>query len=458
MRSASSSQDLRMSVCTLCNMTLRNPRILPCLHVYCVECLDKLVVGEQRNLKCPECKEEHVIPEGGVEGFKTSFIHDDISSTLFQTYDKDGKPTCSICVTQDKNTVARVMCLNCGKVLCVKCRQSHDRFIGDHAILNLTGDNTADEKTAQEYNMNEQKVNCPIHKNSVLNWFCETDKTVICSECIAINHKGHEYVDIHVAAENNKKRIDGLLQNGDKMISVFDTAIKEAEQYKENMQATANNITDVLTNDMNAAIFAIRERYTAGIVKVVASIEDCTQPAEDHIEQIQHQKANIERTIDRLHTIMDNVNDAELANITSEIDSKAKQWKKNQTFVFEGKTLRINSKRGEIKQDSILLGKVNVKVNGDQSKTTYTFKVPIMLIAAFFIIFGIAINHRIQVVGKMREQNSENNHATNNYEFSSYLEYTYNYIHMPEKHERQFDEPQHMNSQGKAHDSVDLGY
>ncbi|CAH1787173.1 unnamed protein product, partial [Owenia fusiformis] len=369
--SAATSQDLNILVCKLCNQTLRSPRILPCMHIYCVECLDKLVEDGQRGfqLKCPGCREEHMIPEGGVKNFKISLIQDDTSSKLFETFHQDGKPTCAVCAIQNIDKIARVMCINCSKVLCAKCRQLHDNFVSGHAILNLTDDKIEDEKMLYEY-MKEPKVNCPKHKNNVLNWFCEDDNSAICSECIAINHKGHKYVDIHKAAENNKILIDELLKDGENRVDVFDTAIKQAKLYRDNMQRTLNNATDVLTNEMNAAILTIRESYTSRIDDVIKQIEDCTNPAEDHIKNIEDKKANIENTIDQLHTMKDKTNNAELANITNEIHRKRKQWKQNPKPDFNGKTLHIKTQPGKIKNYSESLGKITIKLGKVTVKDT----------------------------------------------------------------------------------------
>ena len=60
--------------CAICLSRYETPKVLPCLHTYCKGCLEDLFKkarGDQ--VTCPQCKEEHQLPEEGVDGFKTYF-------------------------------------------------------------------------------------------------------------------------------------------------------------------------------------------------------------------------------------------------------------------------------------------------------------------------------------------------------------------------------------------------
>ena len=54
--------------CPLCLETVNNPKTLPCLHSFCLECLDKHAGFARRQLqatiKCPVCQTSFQIPEG----------------------------------------------------------------------------------------------------------------------------------------------------------------------------------------------------------------------------------------------------------------------------------------------------------------------------------------------------------------------------------------------------------
>lgn len=54
------------ATCSKCEDPFTDPRILPCLHSFCLKCLQKL---SESTLQCPECDEEVPLPSSGVQAF-----------------------------------------------------------------------------------------------------------------------------------------------------------------------------------------------------------------------------------------------------------------------------------------------------------------------------------------------------------------------------------------------------
>ena len=61
--------------CPICMDVFQEPRVLPCHHVFCFKCLDKLLeVKGVGSFDCPKCRRKHGIPEtGGAEKFEVAF-------------------------------------------------------------------------------------------------------------------------------------------------------------------------------------------------------------------------------------------------------------------------------------------------------------------------------------------------------------------------------------------------
>ena len=53
--------------CSVCIHLFEEPKQLPCLHIFCLECLNDLArtSGRHRNIKCPLCQVEVAVPESG---------------------------------------------------------------------------------------------------------------------------------------------------------------------------------------------------------------------------------------------------------------------------------------------------------------------------------------------------------------------------------------------------------
>ena len=70
--------------CAICLSRYETPKVLPCLHTYCKGCLGDLLAKsrEPDRVTCPQCKEEHQLPEDGVDGFKTYFTINNLLELL----------------------------------------------------------------------------------------------------------------------------------------------------------------------------------------------------------------------------------------------------------------------------------------------------------------------------------------------------------------------------------------
>ncbi|PIK54148.1 Tripartite motif-containing protein 2 [Apostichopus japonicus] len=56
--------------CPICIQPLKEPKVLPCLHRYCSDCLESYIKQRQGELECAVCRDLFTIPP---EGFKTDY-------------------------------------------------------------------------------------------------------------------------------------------------------------------------------------------------------------------------------------------------------------------------------------------------------------------------------------------------------------------------------------------------
>lgn len=72
---ASSSVD-NLLHCPVCNNEFNAPKLLPCLHSYCFECLESSLaqshIGPGQAFLCPLCKTQCVVPPRGVRAMKSN--------------------------------------------------------------------------------------------------------------------------------------------------------------------------------------------------------------------------------------------------------------------------------------------------------------------------------------------------------------------------------------------------
>jgi hypothetical protein len=110
--------------CPLCIDRLRDPRALPCQHVFCCSCLKSIPSSNipYPTIACPLCR--RTFPYNGADQFPISYIHRQLLELVPENYDINGK--CAKC--QEKSSL--VLCSCCDFLLCQACfRNDREKII-----------------------------------------------------------------------------------------------------------------------------------------------------------------------------------------------------------------------------------------------------------------------------------------------------------------------------------------
>ena len=116
-----------VEACPICQDELKDPRLLPCIHSFCLECLEQHCIDKEPgdDVSCPVCRHEFQIPKTGVAGLtvRTDNIEPAPSSTLDELSPNPpmGRNYCH----KHKEQV-RIYCLKCQINVCsMCCLESH---------------------------------------------------------------------------------------------------------------------------------------------------------------------------------------------------------------------------------------------------------------------------------------------------------------------------------------------
>ncbi|XP_041033853.1 E3 ubiquitin-protein ligase TRIM56-like [Carcharodon carcharias] len=192
--------------CKICLATFKQPKMLPCLHTYCLECLEDLT-KDDKILKCPECR-EIVDLSGGISKLKTNF-HINSLLDIFQSPEKK-ELTCSLCPPGHKGkNPAVVKCGGCSNYMCQACGDRHQSTHPTHMLVNLAG-SSLDETDIEV--MMRKKIYCQIHPNDRVSYYCNTCDCVICSKCYSYSCIKHQRLGLVEAAKAKKLTVRKLLE------------------------------------------------------------------------------------------------------------------------------------------------------------------------------------------------------------------------------------------------------
>ncbi len=235
--------------CSLCLDTFKQPKLLPCFHVFCKSpCLEKLVTKDGRSLTCPTCR--HIVPlsERGVAGLQSDFHIDhlfEIQDAFNKAEDNNDK-NCGSC----ENGRATGYCNDCGDFLCDRCQTAHKfvKLSKNHKLISL------DELKAQVTSLVPPKKavpHCPKHLENALKIYCDTCSTVICTDCTIRLHKDHNYdLVADVLTKHKEELVSSLKPVKEKLDSVqralkdFDTRAKAIHDQRATIEANIHNEID----------------------------------------------------------------------------------------------------------------------------------------------------------------------------------------------------------------------
>jgi len=118
--------------CSICLETFKEPKVLPCIHTFCLECLDKYCEEKDpgKGATCPLCRKVFSLSCGGVKNLPNNFfIHQllQFNSAAITTgaQKSDKSILCEWCSDTDVEIPATSYCIECDQHICDRCTAVH---------------------------------------------------------------------------------------------------------------------------------------------------------------------------------------------------------------------------------------------------------------------------------------------------------------------------------------------
>ena len=258
--------------CPLCLETVNGPKTLPCLHSFCLDCLDKLAGFARRQLqtmiKCPVCQTFFQIPEGDTfSGLPTSFHLNRLVDILAL---KDGNAEAQKCGSCEENSAVTSYCFVCQSFLCTACLEAHQRLKTTRGHRNVLIEKLQAEDVQE---LIHRPVMCTekYHQNEALEYYCEDCKACICMKCGFVNHNRHTMVDIQQAAEERKIPIAEVVDKAKAQVVVVERKI--------------NRQIELMTKSTDEMITA-QNKITATVDELVRILREHERTLKTKLDQI----------------------------------------------------------------------------------------------------------------------------------------------------------------------------
>ena len=93
------------TTCPICLELFDNPKSLPCLHAFCLKCLQDCFKDQSSGgkVECPVCRKEFQIPAGGLDDLQHHFFVQKLVDLQIGIYADCLLPTCFSLLNSDDN-------------------------------------------------------------------------------------------------------------------------------------------------------------------------------------------------------------------------------------------------------------------------------------------------------------------------------------------------------------------
>ncbi|RXM27658.1 E3 ubiquitin-protein ligase TRIM56 [Acipenser ruthenus] len=328
--------------CKICFELYKSPRILPCLHSYCEQCLEKLLEKGKGTIYCPECRTETRI-QSSVRNIKTNFFINGLLD-LFESK-RNKEAVCSVCVSLKQSPeAASSRCLDCADFLCRSCAEGHrcSKLTLSHTVVSLQ------DYTAGRYDEEarlRQEQHCRSHQDT-LRFYCNTCSTPICRDCRMLEHFSHHILVMADAVKARKPQVEGLISSLDNNIKsigqqeeAVDSMIGQLKESQSTIQDCVSKYVSVLVEQLYAQRDSICKELSDFVQQQEKSYLSIKQALHNHMDSAQSTK-------DFSRTVMEMGKDYEILQLEGMIQSHIKRLQDLNIPAAEGKMPHLVIKEG----------------------------------------------------------------------------------------------------------------
>ena len=278
--------------CSVCMCKYTDPKQLPCLHSFCLHCLNGIqrTSGRRDKIACPECRQEFKVPDNGnLAALPTNFR---INSLLDVLAIKECSTTGVKCGNCDERTKQSHYCFQCYAFWCEECIGLHNRMKANKHHYALALEDFQDQDFE---NILKRPEFCamPGHEKKEIEFFCKICEVAICNACALTDHDGHGKILLELAANERKLKVMSAIESQRKRaqtkrskITKLDESLSEVQEQaarvKRNVQEFADSIIATIEAKKQEIFDDVERRTKESLQKIEKQKEKIEEQARRH--------------------------------------------------------------------------------------------------------------------------------------------------------------------------------
>ena len=314
--------------CAICHDHYTEPKVLPCCHYYCKQCLHSLALrtGLDRPFSCPECRNSTTLPQRSADKLPSAFFVNRLKEMHSKLERAHGKveAKCEMCVEGGK---AEAFCRQCVQFICAECVSQHGkmRMLVGHKIASFSKLKEGGTK-GMTAPAEPSLQTCTVHEQP-MNIYCFDCKTLICRDCTIKIHNSqtHNYEFIKVAAPQMKKE---LIQQLDPLKETKETlshAVKEVQTTKSEVAVQGESVKQHIHSFSDELIKIIENRKRELLTEASDRVKQKLANLSSQEERLSTESALIQSVIEYTEQCVEHSTDDEVMCMHAELQCRIKK-------------------------------------------------------------------------------------------------------------------------------------
>ena len=305
--------------CSVCMQLYTKPKQLPCLHIFCLQCLNNLARANALNsmIKCPLCQREVAVPESGtLETLPDCFHMKNLLDILTIKECNTAKVTCGNC---EKKSEESSFCFHCGKFWCNDCVNAHNilRENRDHRVLALKDFEGKDFEDVLKTPVFCQKE---LHDKEILKFYCKECDIPVCQTCVIIEHNKHDVEHVEVIARAIRTNAASKLDAAKELTNTISRHIREVDERMRLIEYRSKTNKEQIQQMVRFLILMIQKKEKI----LTAEVENQTKVVQEQLakskSELQDMLEKREQSISQIENLVQQSTGVELIRTRAIVD------------------------------------------------------------------------------------------------------------------------------------------
>ncbi|WAR22835.1 TRI56-like protein [Mya arenaria] len=323
--------------CMICGNLYTDPRLLECLHTFCLECIQSLKKNKKRYPHCPVC--EMAILNRQLKHLpKNLVLNNLLSSDASSAANK-----CIVCSLHDIEAAPTGRCMDCGDLLCESCCEKHtfSRQTAKHKIVPINSDSPVPQRSLYKL--------CPSHDEMCSN-FCLKCKTAVCKDCVQSDHSEHKYMSIEAKNKEIQHGMDAHLKELEQMVST----LEDNDNYNEVLEMLGEKEKkeiEILTKGKEKCIEHIEKEHEKHMKILAVHFSNIKNRTKRRHSYIQAQRRDVSCLRDNIDFILSEGQVDEIMQMHGIIEQRINKVNSNCKKTYKPVTTSSNLPRAYFRSD-----------------------------------------------------------------------------------------------------------